>query len=79
MDTTDRIAYSVKEAASALGVSEWMVREEIRTGRIDSVRLGTRILIPRRELERLVGMPDKYNTQNIHDTASTNDIEPEEA
>ena len=27
---TERIAYTVKEAAAALGVSEWMVREEIR-------------------------------------------------
>ena len=25
---TERIAYTVKEAAAALGVSEWMVREE---------------------------------------------------
>ena len=32
--TPERITYSVKEAAAALGVSEWMVREEIRVGRI---------------------------------------------
>ena len=44
--TPERIIYSVKEAAAALGVSEWMVREEIRIGRIDSVRFGARILIP---------------------------------
>lgn len=42
---TGRIAYSVNEAAAALGVSEWKVGEEIRTGRIESVRLGSRILI----------------------------------
>ncbi len=53
--TPERITYSVKEAAAALGVSEWMVREEIRVGRIDSVRFGARILIPRQALERLVG------------------------
>ena len=52
--TSERITYSVKEAAAALGVSEWMVREEIRVGRIDSVRFGDRILIPRQALERLV-------------------------
>ena len=45
--TPERITYSVKEAAAALGVSEWIVREEIRVGRIDSVRFGARILIPR--------------------------------
>ena len=48
--TPERITYSVKEAAAALGVSEWMVREEIRVGRIDSVRFGARILIPRQAL-----------------------------
>ena len=52
--TPERLTYSVKEAAAALGVSEWMVREEIRVGRIDSVRFGARILIPRQALERLV-------------------------
>ena len=58
---TERLAYSVKEASAALGVSEWIVREEIRTGRIASVRLGSRILIPRRELERLVNPSELTN------------------
>ena len=53
--TPERITYSVKEAAAALGVSEWMVREEIRIGRTDSVRFRARILIPRQALERLAG------------------------
>ncbi len=66
----DRIAYSVKEAAAALGVSEWMVREEVRTGRIDSVRLSSRILIPRRELDRLVNPPELTNdAANMNDNA----------
>ncbi len=65
---TVRLAYSVKETAYALGVSEWAVREEVRTGRIDSVRLGSRILIPLRELERLVNPPELAN-----DTVSMND------
>ena len=65
--TTDRIAYTVKEAAAALGVSAWTIREEIRTGRLESVRLGTRILIPRRALERLVETPaeENLNHENI--------------
>ena len=67
---TERLAYSVKETAAALGVSEWMVREELRTGRIDSVRLGSRILIPHRELERLVNPPELTNdTANMNDNA----------
>ena len=69
--TPERITYSVKEAAAALGVSEWMVREEIRVGRIDSVRFGARILIPRQALERLLG-----NSGQTDDKASA---APEEA
>ena len=70
---TERIAYSIKEAADALGVSEWMVREGVRTGQIGSVRIGRRILIPRRELERLVNPPELTNNKD-----NINDIEPRE-
>ena len=58
-ETPARIAYSVKEVAAAMGVSQWTVREEIRCGRMESIRMGTRILIPRPVLERLVGLVDQ--------------------
>ena len=51
---TDRLAYSVKEAAEALGVSEWKVREEIYRKRIFAVNLGRRLIIPRWALEDLL-------------------------
>ena len=41
-----RRAYTVAEAAAALGVSTWLVREQCRTGQLRSVRLGARIVIP---------------------------------
>ncbi len=53
---TERLAYTVKEAAAALGVSEWMVREEINQKRIYSVKMGARLLIPRWALEERLGM-----------------------
>ncbi len=53
---TERLAYTVKEAAAALGVSEWMVREEINQKRIFSVKMGSRLLIPRWALEERLGM-----------------------
>jgi excisionase family DNA binding protein len=58
-ETPARIAYSVKEVAASMGVSQWTVREGIRCGRIDYIRMGTRILIPRPVLERLVGRVDQ--------------------
>ncbi len=54
---TERLAYTVKEAASALGVSEWMVREEIRQQRIYSVKMGARLLIPRWALDERLRLP----------------------
>ena len=54
---TERLAYTVKDAAAALGVSEWMVREEIRQQRIRSVKMGARLLIPRWALEERLGLP----------------------
>ena len=53
---TERMAYTVREAATALGVSEWMVREEINQKRIYSIKMGTRLLIPRWALEQRLGM-----------------------
>ena len=38
-----RYALTVREAAEALGVSEWLIREECRTGRLFSVKVRVRI------------------------------------
>ncbi len=60
----ERIAYTVKETAVALGVSEWIVREEINRGRIETIRMGVRILIPRWSLENLLGGPFDHGGDN---------------
>ena len=68
---TERVAYSVKEVAAALGVSGWTVREEIRCGRIQSVKMGTRILVPRAVLDRIAGIDNdddlSANTIECHE------------
>ena len=69
--TPERITYSVKEAAAALGVSEWMVREENPRWTYRFVRFGARILIPRQALERLLG--------NSGQTDDKSSAAPEEA
>lgn len=61
---TDRLAYSVKEAAEALGVSEWIVREEIYRGRIFALNIGRRLIIPRWSLEDLLSRPDPESDAN---------------
>jgi excisionase family DNA binding protein len=53
-----KLTLSVDEAAQLLGVSSGLVYELVRTKRLSAVRLGRRILIPRRVVEDLVHRPD---------------------
>lgn len=45
---------SVEEAAGLLGISPWTVRGYIKTGKLNPVRLGRRVLLTEDALERLV-------------------------
>ena len=47
----ERQAYTVTEAAETLGLSVDAVYEGVRRGEIPSVRIGRRIVIPRRRFE----------------------------
>lgn len=46
-----RLALSVDEAAALIGVSRDLVYDLVARGEIPSVRLGRRIVVPRRALE----------------------------
>jgi len=48
----NKMAYSVKEAAVALGVSTWFVRAEIKRGLLGRAQVSGRVLIPSWELVR---------------------------
>ena len=52
-----RLAYTVAEAAAALGVSQWLIREACRLRQVHSFRVGRRILIPRDALQQLLASP----------------------
>ena len=51
---TDRLTYSVEEAAELLGISRNSAYEAVRKGELPTVRLGRRILIPRSRLEAML-------------------------
>jgi excisionase family DNA binding protein len=51
-----RLALSVAEAAAALGVSRALVNQECATGRLHSVKIGQRRLIPVASLEAWLGI-----------------------
>lgn len=50
---SDRILYSRREAAQQLSISLSTLEQLIAQGELQVRRLGKRILIPRKELERL--------------------------
>jgi excisionase family DNA binding protein len=51
-----RLALSVAEAAAALGVSRTLVAQECATGRLHSVKVGQRRLIPVTSLRAWLGV-----------------------
>ena len=49
-----RLAYSVPEAAEALGLSPRTAWQLVAAGRLGSVRVGRRVLVPISELARFI-------------------------
>lgn len=54
IDKAPRDAYSVAEVARRLGVAELTVRRQISAGKLPSIRLGDRVLVPADYLDRLL-------------------------
>ena len=50
----DKLAYTVPEAAHALGISETTVWELLKTGELRKIKLFGRTLIKRQELARVI-------------------------
>jgi excisionase family DNA binding protein len=51
---TPRLAYSLADAAQAVGLSVRSLRYLIQTGKLGFARIGRRLVIPHAELERLL-------------------------
>ena len=54
MNGENRLVLTVTEAAGALGISRTHAYELVARGELPSLRLGRRIVVPRRGLERLL-------------------------
>jgi excisionase family DNA binding protein len=54
MPTTNPATMTVSQAATVLGISRSSAYECVRHGSIPSIRLGRRIVIPRRALDELL-------------------------
>ena len=53
---TERLAYSVDEAARLTGLSRDLLYDEMRRGHLDYLKVGRRRLITRQHLERFLGI-----------------------
>jgi excisionase family DNA binding protein len=51
---TERLTLTVSEAAQLLGVSRNSLYEAVRRNEVPHLRIGRRIVIPRRQLENLL-------------------------
>ena len=53
-EDTQQLVLTVREAGKLLRISRGATYEAVRSGRLGSVRLGKRILIPRASIDRLL-------------------------
>ena len=61
MENNGRLTYNVTEAAKLLGLSKNSAYQACLRGEIPHLKIGKRILIPRAQLERLLGNGEASN------------------
>jgi excisionase family DNA binding protein len=52
--STDRLVFTVEEAAALLGIGRATAYEAVQRGEIPSMRIGRRILVPKAALQRML-------------------------
>lgn len=57
---------TVKRFAETLGLSPWTIRHYAYTGHVASVKLGTRLLIPASETDRLIEENLRPRVPEVH-------------
>jgi excisionase family DNA binding protein len=48
------VVLTVEEAAELLRISRWSAYQAVRAGELPTIRVGRRILVPRRRLEQML-------------------------
>ena len=56
-----RLTLTVEEAAKLLGIGRQLAYDRVKTGEIPVLRVGRRLLVPRRALEQLLEEPKPLN------------------
>jgi excisionase family DNA binding protein len=68
--TEPRATLTVEEAAAYLGIGRTLAFELARTGRLPTLRLGRRLLVPRAALERMLDSQLSRSTASAPDDAA---------
>lgn len=58
MNTDGKLTITILEAAARLGISRNLAYESARTGKLPTIRLGARVLVPVAALEKLLASAD---------------------
>ncbi|MBA7482902.1 hypothetical protein ES707_18405 [subsurface metagenome] len=59
---SERLTLTVGETAKLLGIGRQLAYDRVKTGEIPVIKVGRRLLVPRRALERLLDEPKPINT-----------------
>jgi hypothetical protein len=55
----DRLGFSLQELARRLGCSPGLLHLEVKRGRLRTVRIGRRVIVPSGEVERLLNLAER--------------------
>jgi excisionase family DNA binding protein len=55
----ERMTVTVEEAAQLLGIGRSTAYIAVRTGELPRIRLGRRLLVPRAQIDRMLGLNDE--------------------
>jgi excisionase family DNA binding protein len=55
----ERMTVTVEEAAHLLGIGRQSAYQAARAGELPTIRLGRRLLVPRAQIDRLLGLNDQ--------------------
>lgn len=57
-----KLTLSVEEAAKLLGIGRNLCYDKVKTGEIPAIKIGKRLLVPKKALEKLLEEPQPLNT-----------------
>ena len=57
----EKLTLTVEETAKLLGIGRNLCYDRVKTGEIPVIKVGRRLLVPRRALERLLEEPRPFN------------------